>query len=171
MRDPLGQRTLDDIGAHGWSGKVIPADDVGPGFEYTVGLMGALDHPEVIVFRLPRDVGHEVLWTIVKAIGSGQRFDSPGRYGHVLEGVECACCAVHRSHLKDYFGYALWHRSHLGKRGTLRAVQCVWPERSGVFPGEDGCDAAVEALQPDLSRPKRGSARSGGWQSVAQPAA
>jgi hypothetical protein len=52
---------------------------------------------------------------------------------------------------RGIFGYAMWHRRYVGKIGTLEAVQCVWPDKAGLFPGEPGCDAEVEALQPDLT--------------------
>jgi hypothetical protein len=149
--DPRDQLTLKNITEHGWSGIIIEADDEGPGFEYTVGLMATDHHPEVIVFGLPRDRAHELLWSIVHGIREGKRFDREGRYTHILDNVSCICRPVHASQQAWYLGQAMWHCSHVGKPGTLKAVQCVWPDRNGLFPHEDGCHPKVGSLQPDLS--------------------
>lgn len=150
--EPDDQRTLNNISEHGWSGIIIEADHEGPGFEYTVGLMATECHPEIIVFGLPSKRSHDTLWTLVEALRSGVRFDAPGRHQHVFEGVPSLCRPVHPSQHNEYMGVAVWHRRFLGSDGTLRAVQCLWPDEHGKFPGEVGCAQSVEALQPDLSR-------------------
>lgn len=148
---PDEQPVLDDIAEHGWSGILIEEDEEGPGFEYTVGFMETLGHPEVIIFGLPKQEGHDILWQIFKSIQAGTPFAAPGRYEHVLVGRLCDSRFIHPSQYSEYLGYAKWHRSYVGKRGDLVAVQCVWPDADNHFPGELGCFPGVELLQPDLS--------------------
>ncbi|MFT3685466.1 MAG: DUF4262 domain-containing protein [Phycisphaerales bacterium] len=148
--DPHEQPVLDDIAKYGWSGIIIEKDDEGPGFEYTVGLMAKFDHPEVIVFGCKRETGHGMLWAIVRGIEEGTPFTAGIKHNHVLEGYPCESRLVHESQHPEYLGYAIWHHRHFGKLGPLRAVQCVWPDRDGRFPGEPGCDANAERDQPDL---------------------
>lgn len=152
--EPDDQNTLNDIAEHGWSGKIIPEDSEGPGFEYTVGLFAGHQHPEVIVFGLPHKIGHDILWQVYNEIRAGRAFREPGLYSNVLVDHNCRMQIVHPSWHGDFFGYALWHRRYANIRQDFAAVQCVWPDMHGLFPGEAGCAAYVARSQPDLFRPK-----------------
>jgi hypothetical protein len=39
---------------------------------------------------------------------------------------------------------------HIGRIGELEAVQAFWPDCTGKFPFEPGCDLGVSQLQPRL---------------------
>ncbi len=153
MDDPYEQGILDDVTEHGWSGLIIEPEDDAPGFEYSIGFETSQDHPEVILFGLPDDVMHEILWNVYHDVVDGRRFEVEGLYEELVEGVPCYFKPVHVSQHPDYLGYGMWHRHHLGKADTLRAVQCFWPDGDGRFPWEDGCEPAVIDAQPDLSLP------------------
>jgi hypothetical protein len=40
--------------------------------------------------------------------------------------------------------------TNMGRIGELQALQVFWPDRSGKFPFEPGCDAYVSNLQPRI---------------------
>lgn len=158
MLEPDEQRVLDDIAKYGWHDVCIETDEVGPGFNYTVGFMQTVEHPEVIIFGLKRNVMHDVLWGIFRDIQKGLRFDTPGLYENLLEGCACTSRQVHASQHPDYLGYAMWHCRHRGLKGLLSAVQCFWPGKlDGKFPWEDGCNEEVRMRQPLLYLPKQPS--------------
>ncbi len=149
--DPHEQRVLDDIAECGWSGIIIEDDNEGPAFEYTVSFMETLNHPEVIIFGMSRNAMHDILWGIHHAICGGRRFDEPGRYEDILEGYPCEFRPVHELQHTEYLGYAMWHRRHVGKIGTLEAMQCVWPDRQGRFPEDAAAHPDFVKRQPDLT--------------------
>lgn len=152
--DPDDQRTLDEIAEHGWSGKIIPGDAEGPGFEYTVGLLAGQKHPEVIIFGLPHRTGHDILWQMYDEIRAGRAFHAAGLYDDILVDCQCRIQIVHPTWHREFFGYALWHHRHAKISAQFAAVQCVWPDKRGLFPGERGCADDVAQSQPDLSKPK-----------------
>jgi hypothetical protein len=59
--DEHDQQFLDIIDEYGWHVMHIGADDEGPAFFYSTGIFGLTGRPELIVFGLPREVGHFVV--------------------------------------------------------------------------------------------------------------
>lgn len=150
--DDDDRRTLGHIERVGWALICIEPDQEGPGFVYSVGMMHTLDHPEIIMFGLDIDLMASVINGMGEEIRAGRRFDEDGLYDGLLEGCACKCVAVDDRHFPEYFGYAGWHRRYLGKIGTLRAIQCLWPGKvDGLFPDEDGCNEEVARRQPLLT--------------------
>jgi hypothetical protein len=47
-------------------------------------------------------------------------------------------------------GFAMGFLTSNGHMGELQAMQAFWPDRSGRFPFEVGCDWPVYELQPRL---------------------
>lgn len=152
--DPDESRVVDDIREYGWHAVCVEEDEEGPGFNYSVGLLETLDHPEIIVFGLDRGLMHDVMWNMVREIRSGRRFEDPVRYEEVLEGCACAIRPVHGTQHAAYLGYAIWYTRWLETRIELRAVQLIWPGKvDGLFPWEPGCAPIVIERQPLLYLP------------------
>jgi hypothetical protein len=152
MPDEHEQNVLGDIARVGWSVIIIPTDDEGPGFAYSVGIMHTLDHPELIMFGLDGNVAALLINAMGDMVRDGRRFDAAGLYEGIIDRYACKCLAVAARWHEVYLGYAMWHRRQVGRIGTLEAVQCLWPDRAGLFPDEPGCDPAVVRAQPLLSR-------------------
>jgi hypothetical protein len=153
--DPYEQAVLDSVGKFGWHDAMIPEDNEGFGFNYTIGLMETYRHPEVIICGLKDgQFMHSVLWGVVTLIERGHRFDNPGLYDGLLEGLPCQFRPVHPSRHQEYLGYAMWHRRYCGAIHTLEVVQCFWPGRlDGLFPWDPGCSEEVRKRQPLLCVP------------------
>jgi len=150
MLDADEQKVLDDIAEHGWHVVAIKKDRYGPGFTYTIGLMETWRHPEVILFGLDTKTMYDMLAVLVNDVREGADYRESGSYGDILEGFDCFTLPVHPSRHAEYLGYAMWHRRHVGKAGTLEAIQLFWPDRKGRFPWEHACDLRVTARQPGL---------------------
>ena|SRR5688572_21937841 len=151
MIDPDEQRILDDIARVGWSLTGVRADEHGPSFVYSIGMMHTLNHPEIIVFGLDLTLMFNLVNDMGAQIRSGRRFEEPVLYDDVLARFACKVLPVIERHHEEYLGYAMWHRRHVGKIGTLQVVQLIWPDKSGLFPDEPGCHPAVVERQPLLS--------------------
>lgn len=152
MLDQHEQQIVDDIASVGWSMIAIPDDDEGPGFAYSIGIQPTFGHPEIIVFGLPIDTMFTMINLAGEEIRNGRKFDEAIRHDCLLDGVDCRFSPVLPSLFESYFGYALWHCQHRGAKGELRAMQCVWPDKMGLFPDERSCHPEVVRRQPLLNR-------------------
>lgn len=152
MPNEIEQRTLDDIKKHGWHLIIVPDDEEGPGFVYSVGMMQTLKHPEIIMFGLEPDLMVEIIHGMGEEIRKGRRFAGTGLADDLLKGFECKIVPVDKQWHDEYMGYAVWHRRQVGKAGTLQAIQCVWPDKRGRFPDDPLCNRDVVASQPILGK-------------------
>ncbi len=143
---------LRDIAEHGWHAVQINDERPSP-FVFSVGIPHTLGHPELVMFGPDQKLMHGLMWDVYREIAGGRRFDADGLFDGILDRCAIAVRRVEPSWHPFYLGYAQWHRRYLGKRGTLEAVQLVWPDMQGRFPWEDGCDAAALELQPRLDQP------------------
>ena len=148
-QDGDGEAWLDEaIGRYGWAVLYVPAgpETDEPSFHYTVGLTAA-SAPELLVYSLPREVGHDVLNAIAQQVHDGHslRDDEPVP-GLPAEAAEFRTFAVARLH--DPLGLAT---SRYGEAVKVRQV--VFPDRDGRWPWEAGADRPW--LTPLLFEPPR----------------
>lgn len=155
MADRIEKSALEDIKRQGWHLIIVPEDEEGPGFVYSVGMMQTLNHPEIIMFGLETELMADVIDGMGLEIRKGRRFEA-GLAKDLLKGYPCKMVPVAPKSHEEYLRYAIWHRRHVGKPGTLEAVQCVWPDKKGRFPDDPKCDAEVVAAQPMLGKAKPG---------------
>ena len=152
---PFREGTIEDeilaaIAKHGWMSMDIAADTNTPCFMYTVGFMETLGHPEVVVSGLVSATAHRLICNVHAYIRSGKSLREPGAF-ELVPGVMLRVRPVDESQHAWRLGYAMWHRFHVGKAGSLEAVQVLWPDSNGRFPGDPKCDPQVAASQPDLT--------------------
>jgi hypothetical protein len=153
------RKLLTDVRAGGWHVVLIPGDAETPGWAFTIGLYANFDHPEIVVFGLPRHVAHPLLNEIGEQVKAGQRFESDQLSGGLLEGVDCTFRLVRESWYPPFLGYANWF--HQGTNYPV--LQLIWPDKEQHFPWdasfredwlfaqpllhhEDAAEARVEAL-------------------------
>ena len=147
MPDQIEQRVLDDIAKFGWHMIGVQPGETDPRFTYTIGMMQTLDHPELVIVGLEDKTAATILNLIGAEIRGGRPFREPGLYEGIVKGFACKTRSVPVSSHPAYLGYAMWHRRHVNKTGTLEAVQILWPDKAGLFPDEAGCDANIVGLQ------------------------
>ena len=146
--DDLGDvKLLDDVHQHGWHVVAVPKDDHGPGFAFTVGLYLRTLQPEILIMGVDIAPSGRVLNAIGLYLMDGGGIVPERRYPEFVDGREVIFCPVHARHYRDYLGSAIWFY-----RGGFPTLQCIWPDKSGVFPHETGFDERFRSLQADLSR-------------------
>lgn len=150
MGDEIEERALEEIKKHGWHLIIVPDDEEGPGFVYSVGMVQTLKHPEIIMFGLESELMVDIINGMGEEIRKGRRFDKAGLAKDLLKGYPCKMVPVAEQWHAEYMRYAMWHRRQVGKAGTLAAVQCVWPDKKGRFPDDPSCSPEVVESQPIL---------------------
>ena len=149
--DKVEERVLGDIARFGWHLIQINADTQGPAFVYSIGMMETLGHPEMIMCGLAPKVMATVINCVGHQVRKGRNFAKLGLFEGLLEGYACKVIPVHERWHTEYFGYAMWHRRYVGKINTLKALQCLWPDKNGKFPDEVGCNGEIVKRQPLLN--------------------
>jgi hypothetical protein len=144
------RKMLSDIARVGWAVVGIMEDDEGPGFAFSVGLFHTHGHPEILLIGLPWEVAYRLVNDIGTAIRGGERFEAGRRYDGLAEGYPTAFEPVARDHYREYLGTASWFY----QGWDFPVLQCVWPDKAGVFPWETGYDVRFQRAQPMLSRGK-----------------
>jgi hypothetical protein len=125
---------------------LIPEDDVGPPFAYSVGLYRTFGNPEVIVLGLDLDLMHRMINMIGEEVRRGRRFADGGAASGILEGYDVRFHAVARRHYPEHFGYTHWFY----KGDNFPALQCLWPDKQGRFPTDGDFAEPLRARQPLL---------------------
>jgi hypothetical protein len=140
----------EDVRTFGWS--MASISDHKPAFQYTIGLMETLHHPEFLVFGLEPDNAHALFCGLVREIRAGHSFAEPRVYTVNLGGDEhrVGFRQVHPTQHPLYLGFAMGFLTNIGRIGELEAMQAFWPDDAGKFPFDVGCDLAVYQLQPRL---------------------
>jgi hypothetical protein len=147
------QNMLSNIGAHGWYGlHVFDPDEASPRFSYSVGFPETLGAPEFIIFGLPNELTHQMLWEVFRQIKAGAEPVHGRRWSDLLEGFDCfSLIADHESLFSEYLISSQWHWRHIGRDGSPPVMQLVWPSHAtGLFPWEADCPESVVAAQPKL---------------------
>lgn len=146
----MEEEIADVVREHGWYAASI--SDHEPPFLYTIGLMQTLNHPEFIMFGLDAGNAHALFSQLVRNIRAGQSYAEPGVYTVNIGSDEhqVGFRPVDPTQHELYLGFAMGYRRHIGRWGELSAMQVFWPDSSGKFPFDVGCELDVYQLQPRL---------------------
>ena len=134
------------IEEHGWRVVLIPEDEEGPGFAYSVGLFRTFGHPEIILLGLDLDLMHGLIDNMGEDVRNGASFTPGRRVEDVLEGYPVEFREVSRRRYRDYLGYAGWFYGD----EDFPVVQCVWPDMEGRFPDDPDAPDSLREAQPLL---------------------
>lgn len=135
--------TADLIARYGWSITMVPEDEEGPGFAYTIGLWQGFGHPELLMQGLPLEVMFGVLNIAGERIRSGERL-SVGLIDHeLLEEAPCGYRAIPVEKFGEYLGAAIRHYGGAG----FEALQVLWPDAQLRLPDTDACDDQIRLVQ------------------------
>lgn len=128
----------------GWANQLVEegASDTEPPFAYTVGLTQRFDHPELIVVGLKPDSMQFVLNQCADRVKNGTRLKAGARLDEVIDGFQVEVRTLDPS-LLHFLGYARWFH---GDR-PFEALQILWPDREGRFPGDPAMDGWAAARQ------------------------
>jgi len=153
------ERLVANIAEHGWFCVSVFGNASEPSFSYSVGFAETLDAPEFIVFGLPGELMHAMLWEMFHKLKGGVPVPEDGeRVAGILEGYDCVVRDVHPENVvRDYLNSAIWRWGDPTLRGgSLKVRQLFWPGvTQRLFPWESGCDPEVRAAQPLLYLPPK----------------
>ncbi|MEU0519390.1 DUF4262 domain-containing protein [Streptosporangium sp. NPDC006007] len=148
--DEIDRSTMPHVREHGWAVIMVPEDEDGPGWAFTVGLWHTLRSPEVAMFGLGVEVMRSCLNTLADAIAAGHRLVADQKRDDVIRGYPVLTRNVDESWYRSLFGTAL----HFYRRPPLPFVEVLWPDAAGRFPGEADARPELSDRQPSLWIPK-----------------
>jgi hypothetical protein len=117
---------------------------VGGGFLYTTGLAGR-GHPELVIAGLPPDTAHGLVASAYDVILAGTALGP----GEVYEGIIVGFPVRFADVDQDSCRHPLSVTTRFYGR-QVPALQLLWPDPQGRFPGEPYCDRRMAAAQ-DIS--------------------
>ncbi|MFJ4848661.1 MULTISPECIES: DUF4262 domain-containing protein [unclassified Streptomyces] len=142
--DPRTRATVNAIHQHGWQVMMVPADDRGPGWAYTIGLWHNHRMPGLAMFgldiRLMQTVLNDLGQRAVEghSLGADQKRDDAASVPVVLKTVDYRW-------YKAFFGAAIGYYT----KPPFPFLQVVWPNRDGTYPWQSGGEDLLD-LQPRL---------------------
>jgi hypothetical protein len=146
----LDDEFAEDVRNNGWA--LANVSDHKPPFQYTIGLMETLQHPEFILFGLEGGQGHALFSVLIGDIQAGKSFRVRGAYAVNIGGkdFQVGFRRVHPTQHPPYLGFAMGFLTNIGHVGELQAMQAFWSDRAGKFPFDAGCELGVCEAQPRL---------------------
>jgi hypothetical protein len=141
--DAVDTQTEERIGQYGYTLiAVFDPDEVDPPFTYTVGLSRSC-HPELILVRMNPRQASSILGSIAEAILRDGPIATGKRLAGFIDGYDIKAVPVPNSPLamaRHFYG------------PEIKALQILWPDTSGVLPGETGFDETYAQPYPELPR-------------------
>ncbi|QKG24628.1 DUF4262 domain-containing protein [Actinomadura verrucosospora] len=142
--DPIQRRIRRDVTAQGWSWIwVFDSAAECPPFAYSIGFVSSFDHPEVVVAGLPEETSESVLCSVQAMLAEGIAYGDGDRSGDILEGFDVQFRAAPRDLLISHLVQA---SAFYGEK-QFAALQLVWPDRDGNFPGGERAPAWLSDRQ------------------------
>ena len=109
-----------------------------------------LDHPEMVLFGLDVDVMHHLINDAAKQIQRGVKHEEGHRYDDLIAGYSCEFRVVPPVRYKGFLNQTIWYYNG----SPFPTLQLVWPDRTGLFPWEDGFDTKLRSSQLALYEAK-----------------
>ncbi|MEQ4719501.1 DUF4262 domain-containing protein [Nonomuraea sp. B19D2] len=142
--NPVQRKIHSDVAAQGWSW--IWVFDPGmerPPFAYSIGFGSSFDQPEVVVAGLPEETSGSVLSSVQAMLAEGLAYGDGDTSGDILEGFSVQFRAISQ----DLLNANLVQASVFYGERSFSALQLVWPDRDGNFPGEERAPAWLSDRQ------------------------
>jgi hypothetical protein len=127
---------------------MVDPTDYSPSFAYSIGLWKKYNHPEIICFGLPKDLGHAIINDVAEMIKNGDRIETEKTYFEIFKKNRAAFLKVDPENMDDYFGVAIRYFSS----NDFPALQLIWTDRNDKFPWEQGFEEEFVYKQPLLDR-------------------
>jgi hypothetical protein len=143
--DPHIQSSVDTVHQRGWQVMMIPADDQGPGWAYTIGRWHSHRIPELAMFGLDVHLMQTVLNDLGRQAVEGHPLETDQERRDVAS-VPVVLKPVDYRWYKAFFGTAIGFY----RKPPFPFLQVVWPNRDGAFPWQTGGEDLL-GRQPRLS--------------------
>jgi hypothetical protein len=144
------------IGRHGWSGVAVGEYRRAPFWAYTLGFDETLEHPELIVFDLPKRSANAMFHQVYAEVKSGALVIEDGLDWPADAELPATWRKVDPSRLSEGWLTMAERRRYQvsGRRNGLEAYQLVLRDPGGHLPFEPGYDASLRRLQAALYLPR-----------------
>jgi Domain of unknown function (DUF4262) len=144
--DRVDLRICEDIGQHGWHVIMVPEDDLGPGFAYTIGLAHSYGAPELAMFGLDVRLMHRALNVLAQEAANGLALADGEEHAGVLELYPVILRRADQRWYRTFFGRAIGFY----QRPPLPVLQVCWPDRKGAFHWQSDSIEQNRQSQPQL---------------------
>ncbi|GGU43505.1 DUF4262 domain-containing protein [Streptomyces violascens] len=151
-RDEADHADLTIIGnvqQHGWHVVMVPEDEIGPGFAYTIGLAHTHGAPELTVFGLDIHAMHGMLNRLGAKAAAGAVLADGQRHPDVVEGHQAVLRSVDLRWCRTFFGRAIGFY----RRPPIPMLQVAWPDVDDCFHWEEQAHESHRESQPQLWLP------------------
>lgn len=136
-----------NIREHGWfDNRILPEDKL-PGFNFTTGFQITIGRPDLIVFGLPQEAAHNILWDAFRRMKDGLVLESSKPYAEFIDRFDVYFQPVDKAQYHEHLGWSRWFYGG----DDFDCWQMIWPDKTGLFPWQSGYDERFVAMQPDLS--------------------
>jgi hypothetical protein len=146
-RDDQDRQILQWVAEYGWAVLGIEEDEDGPPYTFSVGLWRGWKHPEIVIFGLKHEASQVLINNLGLEIREGRTFEPGQEYLDLVPSYPVCFIEVHPAWVREFFGYACW----FNRGDDFPVLQCVWPDRAGRFPWQEGYDVAFLTRQPLLN--------------------
>lgn len=139
------------IETKGWSLMAVLGDRHRLPWCYTIGLLEKFDHPELVMIGLDEASMGAILNEVASQVADGRRLVAGDRT--LASDMPVLLDAVNDAHW-DQDLFAKWWHYYLFTGvapSPQTALQVLWPDDDGCFPGEPHWDRAHDRCQPRLS--------------------
>lgn len=147
-RNELLERTKLNIEKFGLQVMMVSSDGYNPSFAYSIGLSQTYNHPEIICFGLPGDLGHAILNDVNEIIKQQGAIKPDREYDNIFKTGKSVFLKVDKRNIEDYFGVAIDYY----EEEKFEALQLIWTDRNDKFPWEENFEEKFLYSQPLLDR-------------------
>ncbi|WP_405786129.1 DUF4262 domain-containing protein [Streptomyces sp. NBC_01367] len=144
--DRVGGRIIADVRRHGWHVVMVPEDEIGPGFAYTIGLAHTHGAPELCTFGRDVHEMHRMLNALGELAATGAAAADGQEHEGVVDGGPVRLRSVDMRWCRTFFGRAIGFY----RRPPLPFLQVTWPDAGGRFHWEERAGEVHRASQPRL---------------------
>jgi hypothetical protein len=142
-----------DVARHvqefGWHAAGVLADDLVPGWGYSIGLWHTYRSPEVCILGLSAEPCMAIVNVVGEQVRDGATLRAGDRLTDVINGYDVVLRNVHGEWFPDLFGQAIGFY----RRPPVPMLQICWPDRAGRFGWDDGVDESCRQRQAQLWLP------------------
>ncbi|MFE1871720.1 DUF4262 domain-containing protein [Streptomyces sp. NPDC059496] len=144
--DQVGGRIIGDVRRHGWHVVMVPEDEIGPGFAYTIGLAHTHGAPELCTFGRDVHEMHRMLNALGELAATGAASADGQEHEGVVNGGPVRLRNVDMRWCRTFFGRAIGFY----RRPPLPFLQVTWPDAGGRCHWEERAGEDHRASQPRL---------------------
>ncbi|MFG2990456.1 DUF4262 domain-containing protein [Streptomyces sp. NPDC048257] len=140
---------IENVQQHGWHVVMVPEDEIGPGFAYTIGLSHTHGAPELAMFGLDIHTMHRMLNKLGEKAAAGSVLADGQRHADVVDGHQIALRRVDLRWYRTFFGRAIGFY----RRPPLPVLQVAWPDGADRFHWDEQAEEKHRESQPQLWLP------------------